>query len=139
MAPLRRHALTQLGDGLERRQFFRRDAICPVLLFLVSQDRRQKHVVAARLVNLSEGGCMVADDAFPWRDDDLSAARLAERSFPRLGETIIMRVPWIDMSFSGSIRRQGNYTLNIEFTELVPTPLVERMSAMESAASGASS
>jgi len=109
------HALTQIGQDFNRRNFYRRDANCPALL-LYKKDRKQARLdrAAAWVVNLSEGGILFLIEGFKTADLD-----------------VYVVLPHLKAKIPGKVSRQGDYTVAVEFREPIPSELVDAIAAIE--------
>lgn len=125
------YALTQVGRKEDRRQYRRREAYCPVVARLELRRLNQVFDAPCSLINISESGCLLYSNGFPWRDDDLGDQRDAETSFPRLSDHVRIFVPWIGVSMDGTIIQQGQYTLHVKFEELAASSVVNRIARIK--------
>lgn len=113
VTPLKRYALTQLGERAERRTFYRRDASCPVITHVRPKGEEGRIQIPAWLVNISEDGCLVTSDHFPPRIDD-----------------IYLIVPGFGSKVFGAVRNQGQYTINVQFQTKLTAGIVEKISRL---------
>jgi len=109
------HALTQVGKDFNRRAFYRRDANCPAIL-LYKTDRRASRLkkVSAWVVNLSEGDVLLLVDG-------VKAASL----------DVYVVLPLIKAKIPGKIARQGDFTVAVEFREVLPSDMVNSIASIE--------
>lgn len=104
------YALTQLGAKADRRIFLRRDANCPIIAHVRRRNSDEHIAVPCWLVNLCEDGCLVTSDYFPSRVED-----------------IYIVVPGLGSKVHGKARSQGNYTLNVKFSTLLTSDIVDKI------------
>lgn len=126
-----RYALTRIRSASEPRVYFPRDANCPVVTYLRVRHFNDQFSCTGHLVNIAENACLVASDKFPWRDDPLHDGRVEHYWFPRIADEVLVAIPWAHSQFPGIIKKQGNYTLRIDFMDLVPRGLVEHIASLE--------
>ena len=107
----KRYALTQLGSPEDRRlAFIRRDANCPVITHVRIRAGGDHIAVPSWLVNISEDGCLVTSDYFPKKAED-----------------VYIIIPGLGSKLHGKARNQGKYTLNVKFTTLLTSDIVEKV------------
>ncbi|MDZ7601013.1 MAG: hypothetical protein U1A06_06535 [Hoeflea sp.] len=107
----KRYALTQLGDAKDgRRIYVRRDANCPVITHVRKRDGDEHIAVPSWLVNLCEDGCLLTSDYFPSRAED-----------------VYIIIPGLGSKVHGKARSQGRYTINVKFTTLLTTDIVNKI------------
>jgi hypothetical protein len=111
--PLKRYALTLIGDRTDRRIFYRRDANCPVITHIRVKNEEERVQIPAWLVNICEDGCLVTSDYFPQRADD-----------------VYMIVPGLGSKVFGTVRNQGRYTINLQFPTRLTAGIVEKISRL---------
>jgi hypothetical protein len=107
----KRYNLTRLGDDLEPRVYYRRDAHCPVITHVRRRRQTNRVRVTGWLVNISEESCLVTAEGFP---SDLVDAYVI---FPGLGSKIF-----------GVILDQGEFTVQIRFDRPLPAGIVSQIS-----------
>lgn len=111
---IKRHALTQIGDGNDRRVYFRRDTNCPVIAHVRQRQSEERIAVPSWMVNISEDGCLLTSDHFPNRVKDA-----------------YIIVPGFGAKVFGIVRNQGNYTLNFKLSPLLPADLIEKIARIK--------
>ncbi|TDH39172.1 hypothetical protein E2A64_08885 [Pseudohoeflea suaedae] len=114
----KRHQLTKIGDELEQRVYYPRDAGCPVAAHVRRSGRDERLAKKCWLVNISEDGCLLTGDDFPARLADVYIV------FPGLGAKVL-----------GHVRGQGDLTLQIQFEKQLPVGIVTQISRITPAKS----
>ena len=119
-AKQKRYQLTRIGEELERRVYYRRDANCPVIAHLRRSGQDERLSLKGWLVNISEDGCLLTAEGFPGFLADLYIV------FPGLGAKVF-----------GYVRGQGDFTLHVQFEKQLPAGLVTQISRISPAKSDA--
>lgn len=126
-----RYALTRIRGDAEPRVYFPRDANCPAIAHLKVRHFNEHFSAPSHLVNIAENGCLLASHKYPWRDDPLHDGRIEGFWFPRIADEMRVHFPWAQATFGGIVKKQGNYTLRIEFVDLLPTGFVDYLASLD--------
>lgn len=104
------YMLTQPDELLKdkRRVYPRRDANCPVIALVRQREREEKISVPCWLVNLCEDGCLLTSDYFPHKVEEIT-----------------LTIPGVKTKVRGKARSQGKFTINVKFTKLLKTEVVD--------------
>jgi len=110
------YMMTRSGADLKdtRRVFPRRDANCPVIARVRQREREEQISVPCWMVNLCEDGCLLSSDHMPRKVDD-----------------VILTIPGISAPVRGKARAQGEHTVNVRFTKLLKTEMVEMVARIK--------
>jgi|GEM_PF-762284 len=129
-SPNVRYALTRIRGTAEKRVYFRRDANCPAIALLRVRHYNEHFAAVSHLVNIAEDGCLLSSYTYPWRDDPLHDGRIEGLWFPRIADEVRVHIPWTNSTIDGAISKQGNYTLHIAFTDLLPSGFVDYVASL---------
>ncbi len=116
----KRYQLTRIGEKLERRVYYRRDANCPVIAHVRRSGHDERFSLKGWLVNISEDGCLLTAEGFPQFLADLYIV------FPGLSSKVL-----------GHVRGQGDFTLHVQFEKQLPAGVVTQISRISPAKSSA--
>ena len=110
------YMITQTGEAAKdkRRVFPRRDANCPVIARVRQREREEQTSVPCWLVNLCEDGCLITSDYFPHKVDEVS-----------------LTIPGISSKVRGKARAQGKYTINVRFSKLLQSEVVDMVARIK--------
>jgi len=111
----KKHALTQLGENANaRRVYARRDTNCPVIVHVRKRNAEERVAVPSWMVNICEDGCLITSDYFPYKVVD-----------------VYIIIPGFGSKVLGSVKNQGKYTLNINFSTLLPADIVDKVARIK--------
>jgi hypothetical protein len=111
----KRHALTQIGDGNDKRHVYaKQDTNCPVIAHVAIRDSESRIQVPCWLVNLSEDGCLLTSDYFP----------------PRVIDVYLV-IPGLGAKVHGIARNQGEFTLNLKLTTKLPSDVISKVARIK--------
>ncbi|MGJ8571056.1 MAG: hypothetical protein ACSHXI_10205 [Hoeflea sp.] len=115
----RNYMLTRSSEELKekRRVFPRRDANCPVIARVRQRESEGLISVPCWMVNLCEDGCLLSSDHFPRRVDEIN-----------------LTIPGISTPVRGKAKAQGAHTVNVRFTKLLQTEVVEMVARIRTIA-----
>lgn len=111
----KRHALTQIGDGSDKRHVYsKQDANCPVVAHVSVRESEVRIPVPCWLVNLSEDACLITSDYFP----------------PRVIDVYLV-IPGLGAKVHAIARKQGEFTLNLKLTTKMPSELISKVARIK--------
>jgi hypothetical protein len=112
----RNYLLTRTSEEPKekRRVFPRRDANCPVIARVRQREREEQISVPCWMVNLCEDGCLLSSDYFPRKVDEIN-----------------LTIPGISAPVRGKARAQGAHTVNVRFTKLLQSDVVEMVARIK--------
>lgn len=109
------YALTRLGDAENpRRVYARRDTNCPVIVHVRRRCADDRIGVPSWMVNICEDGCLITSDYFPDQVED-----------------VYIIIPGFGSKLYGLVKGQGNYTLNVKFSTLLPADIVDKVARIK--------
>lgn len=108
--PHKRHGLTQLGNEQAQPVYYRRGTHCPVMVFIRRANEEKFTKVPGWLINISEDSCLISSD-----------------HFPKKAYEIRIQFPGLSTKFKGKARKQGEFTILVQFSNDLPTRIVDKI------------